>query len=533
MTKSLRWCCMAWMLLLAPLAARADGPTWTVVPPVAYPEPTKDAHDQSIDTYRMTVLANGGTFDADRYWLRFDGRTPLLACATPQPPSKGPLDLTQCVVRLELTNGKTQAVFSQLPADLGGAQKFVIVPDQTSKPAPAPATTAPPTATSAPQPGTAPPGTPPGGTSTTPPAGTPTTTPVGTSTTAPVGASGGTPAPAAGTVIAPACTSAPPGCEFEVAFALVTPGAVRAYALLVVAALLGIVLLLLNSGQKRTLSTGKGVGLLQAAFLDVETRTYSLSKLQFYIWGFAVISGYIYLTMARSLVQGAFEFASIPDNLPLLMGLSVGTSVASVGVSSLAGNKGAGDVGPLPSDLITSGGVVAPERLLHLLWTIIGGTAFLGFAFSVAPETINNLPSVPNGFLELMGVSAAGYVGGKVARGPGPNVQSITIDPPNGGAAGTAVDPLPIQIDGTNLATEGATYLMAQVRPSLNNPDTTVQLATPFRAGSIVDSQKMATRINTSIAAAAPNLIFKVGNRYSFTIVNPDGEKAVWEFDVT
>jgi hypothetical protein len=39
--------------------------------------------------------------------------------------------------------------------------------------------------------------------------------------------------------------------------------------------------LLLNSGQKRTLSTGKGVGLLQAAFLDVETRTYSLSKLQF------------------------------------------------------------------------------------------------------------------------------------------------------------------------------------------------------------------------------------------------------------
>jgi hypothetical protein len=416
MTKSLRWCCMAWMLLLAPLAARADGPTWTVVPPVAYPEPTKDAHDQSIDTYRMTVLANGGTFDADRYWLRFDGRTPLLACATPQPPSKGPLDLTQCVVRLELTNGKTQAVFSQLPADLGGAQKFVIVPDQTSKPAPAPATTAPPTATSAPQPGTAPPGTPPGGTSTTTPAGTPTTTPVGTSTTAPGGASGGTPAPAAGTVIAPACTSAPPGCEFEVAFALVTPGAVRIYALLVVAALLGIVLLLLNSGQQRTLSTGKGVGLLQAAFLDVETRTYSLSKLQFYIWGFAVISGYIYLTMARSLVQGAFEFASIPDNLPLLMGLSVGTSVASVGVSSLAGNKGAGDVGPLPSDLITSGGVVAPERLLHLLWTIIGGTAFLGFAFSVAPETINNLPSVPNGFLELMGVSAAGYVGGKVAR---------------------------------------------------------------------------------------------------------------------
>ena len=125
-----------------------------------------------------------------------------------------------------------------------------------------------------------------------------------------------------------------PSGALEIAFALVGPFAARVYALLVVTTLLGIVLLLLNSGRGRVLSSGTAVGLLRAAFLDVDTRTYSLSKLQFYVWAFAVIAGYIYLTIARSLVQGAFEFANVPDNLPLLLGIAVGTSVTSVGVAS-------------------------------------------------------------------------------------------------------------------------------------------------------------------------------------------------------
>ena len=459
MTRSLRWFFVSWALMLAPTLAWADpAAAWSVVPVVAYPDTLKDAHGQPVTTYSMTVLLSGATFPAGGYWLRFAGKAPLLACDAPPPPSKEPPDPTKCVARVEIPNGGTQAIFSQLPASLGGTHKFKIVAD----------------------------------------------------------------AAPSGTTL--------PTTDLEIAFALVRPMAVRAYALLVVGALVGIVLLLLNSGRGRVLPNGTAVGLLRAAFVDVDTQTYSLSKLQFYIWGLAVISGYIYLTMARSLVQGAFEFAAIPDNLPLLMGISVGTSVASLGVTSLAGNKGAGDIGPMPSDLITSGGVVAPERLLHLLWTIIGGLSFVFFAFSIAPDAIDSLPAVPNGFLALMGVSAAGYVGGKVARGAGPNIQSIVVDRADGGAA---VNPLPIQIDGTNLATEGATYLMAQVRPALNNPDTPVQLVQPFRPNSVVDAQKMATRIKTSIAAVPPNLTFAVGNRYRFTIVNPDGEKAVCEFDVT
>jgi hypothetical protein len=450
-------------VLLGALSAQAQSPpTWSVVPQVAYPETQSDAHGQPVTTYSMIVLLNGASFGSTRYWLRFDGKPPLLACQEPELlPSRQSLDWNKCVARMEVTANNAQARFSQLPAELAGARQFLITPEM------------------------------PGG------------------------------------VMLPAV-------KLEVAFALVGPTAVRVYALLVVAALVGIVLLLLNSGRGRLLSTGAAVGLLRAAFLDVETRTYSLSKLQFYVWGFAVISGYIYLTMARSLVQGAFEFANIPDNLPLLLGISIGTSVASVGIASVAGNKGAGDVDPLPSDLITSGGVVAPERLLHLLWTIIGALAFLLFAFSIAPETINALPSVPNGFLELMGISAAGYVGGKAARGPGPNIQSIVMDPPDGHALGTPVPLLQVQIDGNYLSTEGATYLMTQANPALNQPDTPVQFNQPLRTGSVVDAgKKTATRIKATIAPVPQHLSFAVGNRYRFTIINPDGEKAVMEFDVT
>src|ERR1700679_1029838 len=99
MTRWLRWFFVSWPLLLAPLPAWADGPTptWSVVPPVAYPETSNDAHGQAVTTYSMTVLENGGTFPAGDYWLRFEGRTPLLACTAPrqpQPPSRGPLDLS-------------------------------------------------------------------------------------------------------------------------------------------------------------------------------------------------------------------------------------------------------------------------------------------------------------------------------------------------------------------------------------------------------------------------------------------------------
>jgi hypothetical protein len=339
------------------------------------------------------------------------------------------------------------------------------------------------------------------------------------------------------------------GTPTVVAFSAVGYSTPRWTALIVTVVLLGIVVLLLRAGGRTSLPNGTPIGLLQAAFLDSDTSTYSLSKLQFYIWSFAIISGYLYLTIARSMVQGHLELADVPSNLPMLLAISVGTSVAAVGVSSLAGGKGAGNFHPSMSDFITSGGVVAPERLQHLLWSIVGAGGFLFFSYAISPATITSLPPLPDGFVSLMGVSAAGYIAGKIARGPGPNVRSVM------GKFGTAGNTIDLTVDGANMD-KHASFLLAApggqdtpvlVTPSPapasifdNNGNTASRLeflAIPQPAGTIpraVAPQKPVAEIPP--AGAAPggsNVPAPAAARWRFTIVNPDGEKAVWEFQPT
>lgn len=97
---------------------------------------------------------------------------------------------------------------------------------------------------------------------------------------------------------------------------------------------------------------------ISALMLDPETDTYSLSKFQFYLWTFAVVLGYSYLSLVRSLIQGTFEFSDVPTDLPGILIVSVGTAVISTGVTSAVGSKGAGRVQPGWADLLTSGEVV-------------------------------------------------------------------------------------------------------------------------------------------------------------------------------
>ena len=57
-----------------------------------------------------------------------------------------------------------------------------------------------------------------------------------------------------------------------------------------------------------------------------------------------------------------------------------------------------------------------------------------------------------------MGISSAGYVAGKLARGPGPKIVSMT-----GQVIGRQ---LALKIDGTALGTKGASYLLADMTPA-------------------------------------------------------------------
>ena len=155
-------------------------------------------------------------------------------------------------------------------------------------------------------------------------------------------------------------------------------------------------------------------------FIDKETDTYSLSKLQFYLWTLVALVGYVYAFLGHCLVQGQLALVDVPSGLSGLLAISASTAAMATGIHTIRGAKGAGPVQPSFGDFLTTGGIVAPERLQLLVWTFVGCAGFLFVVVATDPGNVQGLPQVPDGLLLLMGVSSFGYVGGKVARNPGP-----------------------------------------------------------------------------------------------------------------
>ena len=167
---------------------------------------------------------------------------------------------------------------------------------------------------------------------------------------------------------------------------------------------------------------------LMLLFLDPETDTYSLSKLQFYLWTLAALFAYAYLFISKVFVQGG-PWPDVPGTLPGIIAVSAGTAVGSQIVTGAKGSKGAGAPNPSISDLIMSGGVVAADRVQMLLWTLAGVAGFIVSSLHYAPGVIPTLPAVPQNLLYLMGLSSAGYLGGKMARKAGPVINELSIQP--------------------------------------------------------------------------------------------------------
>ena len=84
---------------------------------------------------------------------------------------------------------------------------------------------------------------------------------------------------------------------------------------------------------------------LRLFFIDPETDTYSLSKLQFYLWTDAALFSYAYLFISRVLVQNG-SWPDIPENLPGVIAVAAGTSISSQFITSSKGSKGAGALRP-------------------------------------------------------------------------------------------------------------------------------------------------------------------------------------------
>jgi hypothetical protein len=260
-------------------------------------------------------------------------------------------------------------------------------------------------------------------------------------------------------------------------------------------------------------------------FMDPQTKTYSLSKLQFYLWTFATVFGYLYLATARGLVQGVLDFSDIPAGLPAVLGISAATSALAIGVTNVRGSKGSGDIGPSRADFLTTGGVVAADRVQFLVWTVVGVITFLVLVTLRDPGTIADLPAVPQGFLLLMGVSSAGYLGGKLARKPGPKTTEIKVT--STPAAPPAAATLKLEIVGEHLSRNAKLLIGTD---EIGTDDYAVNGALTASGGTDPDFATLLTVTLKNDKAGVPR--WAAPGKYELTVVNSDGQRAVKEFTV-
>lgn len=299
----------------------------------------------------------------------------------------------------------------------------------------------------------------------------------------------------------------------------------RWWALVFLAILMLIIFLLIRSGKKNIENiVGGRTYLLQALFLDKQTNTYSLSQCQFYAWTGAAVLGYIYLLTSKSLIQNSLTFPDIPTGLPGILLASAGTGVLSAGIANMKGDKGSGEVHPSLSDFITTGGVVAAERLQFVVWTIVGVATFIRLVFLSDPATIDDLPKIPDNFLQLMGISSAGYLAGKLARKAGPTLTEVAATDLGNGA-------LQLTLNGSGLS-QSATFSIGGVpipAASITGPSGASQLPDILQKDETNNEPGAARVLKMNIANALPAWF---GKNVALTITNPDGQKAVWHYTI-
>lgn len=263
---------------------------------------------------------------------------------------------------------------------------------------------------------------------------------------------------------------------------------------------------------------GSATFALRAFLIDTETDTYSLSKLQFYLWSAAALFGYCYLTLSRALAQGHLQLGEMPENLPGILALSAGTAVVSIGITQVRGPKGSGAVHPSFGDLINVGGVVSPERFQFLLWTLVAIGGFLFNLLRSDPSSISELPKVPESLLALSGVSAAAYLGGKLARSPGPVVDEVLV------GAGSLV----FTVLGRNLSID-ASFEIDGESVTQYMKDKTLRLEVIEREKDEGGST-FAKKLRLTLDDFPPEWLEAEERQFTFTLINRDGQKSAATF---
>lgn len=294
-----------------------------------------------------------------------------------------------------------------------------------------------------------------------------------------------------------------------VTFGWVSGGFLRVLSVGVFLVLLGGIALLTGRGLRKAAEPGQSRW--DVLFLDKETNSYSLSKFQMLWWIALTGLGYVYLFLCRALVQGYFnELPPVPQGLPMLLGLSVGTTVAVAGATAARGNKGAGALQPTAADFISAGGLVNGERFQFFLWTIIAGLGFLAALAMTDPTQVQKLPDIPDTLLYLTGVSAAGYVGGRLVRKPGPVIKNLAVTAVSG-------DRMEFDLPGDNLSKKST----VKIDDNPLRADVVQLVAVPD------GPEEFSTRLKLTLTKEAEP--YREGS-HTLTLVNPDGQSASAKF---
>jgi hypothetical protein len=282
--------------------------------------------------------------------------------------------------------------------------------------------------------------------------------------------------------------------------------------LLLAAITLAVVMFLiywLYNSWRRSLPLRDRLPWLAALILEPENQTYSLSRAQFYWWLTIIAYAYLFLFFAWGLIQKSWKLPPLAGFAQTFL-ISLGTLVAVQITSAAKGAKGAGAVHPVPSDLIVHGGVLAPERIQQLVWTILSGVGFLWITIKTY-ATATVLPTIPNELLVLMGISSAGYVGGKLARDPGPIINQIL----------PGLGSLALRIYGIHLSVEARVWVddvelprtsICTLEPDPDHPDKFVK----------------ALKVTLPEGAGDTSLEKWLGQEHAVVVENADGQRADW-----
>jgi hypothetical protein len=250
----------------------------------------------------------------------------------------------------------------------------------------------------------------------------------------------------------------------------------------------------------------RSLNFLEMLLLEPVNMTYSLSRAQFILWTVVLAGCYVFLFVARGLVESIWTFPPL-DGFAGAFLISLGTLLASQATTSVKGAKGAGEQHPAISDLFVHGGVIALERVQQALWTLVAAGMFVYIVFENYAQS-TSLPTIPDQLLYLMGISSAGYITGKAIRRAGPIIAQVDA----------LADANIISILGTNISNN------AQVWVDGAKIDAPVTVVVPD-AGK---PSQFARAIQIAFPAVITSSAQWYGTRRCIVVENDDGQRAEW-----